>query len=340
MTREALKTLFYPFEADALALPATGARMLFLGAEPGFSLPDGFDADLTVVQGFRPYFRALTAAGYSTVPAPEGEGYDGALVLCGRHRGQNEAWLADAIERVRTGGLILVAGSNDDGVASLRKRVEKIVQFDGNLPKYHGLAFWFTRSADASAAISALGDQKSDGLADGRFIAAPGMFSHDRVDAGSKLLAECLPDTCRGTAADFCAGWGYLSVALLERTSGLKSMDLYEADHASLEAARQNLQAVAPKIPLGFFWQDLAAEKVTKKYDLIVMNPPFHQGRAAEPEIGQAMIKAASGALKSGGRLFMVANRGLPYDETVRAGFSRAQELRREAAFRVVVAYK
>ena len=338
--RDALKTLFYPFESGDIDLPAPDARFLFLGAEPGFSLPTGFPKDITVVQGFRPHFLALTKAGYATTPVPEGADYDGALILCGRHRGQNELWLAEAIERTRPGGLILVAGSTDDGVASLRKRVEKTLHLDGSLPKYHGLAFWLTRPEQADEALAALRADKQQALTDGRFVTAPGMFSHDRVDAGSKLLAECLPDTCRGTAADFGAGWGFLSVALLERTSGLKSIDLYEADHASLEAAKQNLQALAPAIPINFFWQDLTAEKVTKKYDLIVMNPPFHQGRAAEPEIGQAMIKAASMSLKSGGRLFMVANRGLPYDETVRAGFSRAQEVRREAAFRVVVAYK
>ena len=164
------------------------------------------------------------------------------------------------------------------------------------------------------------------------------MFSHDRIDAGSRLLAESLPDRCKGVAADFGAGWGYLSAALTERTTGLKGIDLYEADHASLEAARRNLTELGVAMPLGFFWHDLVGEKVEKKYELIVMNPPFHQGRAAEPEIGQAMIKAASSSLKSGGRLYMVANRGLPYDQTLKVGFSSVAEIRREAAFRVIVA--
>ena len=188
--------------------------------------------------------------------------------------------------------------------------------------------------------VNSLEPARDDALADGRFFAAPGMFSHDRIDAGSRLLADNLPDRCKGAAADFGAGWGYLSAMLLERTVGLTGLDLYEADHASLEAAKRNLAALGAPIPLDFFWSDLAGEKVEKRYDLIVMNPPFHQGRAAEPEIGQAMIKAASTALKPGGRLFMVANRGLPYDQTLKAGFSHVAEICREAAFRVVVAHR
>ena len=40
MAAESLKTLFYPFEAEALPLPRKDGRILFLGAEPGFRLPD------------------------------------------------------------------------------------------------------------------------------------------------------------------------------------------------------------------------------------------------------------------------------------------------------------
>ena len=58
------------------------------------------------------------------------------------------------------------------------------------------------------------------------------MFSHDRIDAGSRLLAECLPETAKGAAADFGAGWGYLVGACLRKgRKGLKAIDLYEADY-------------------------------------------------------------------------------------------------------------
>ncbi|MBL8576783.1 MAG: class I SAM-dependent methyltransferase [Mesorhizobium sp.] len=331
-----LATLFHPFESGAIATPAQG-RFLFLGAEPGFRLSEGFAADLHLVQGFRPHFRALEAAGNRISALPEGSGYDGALVLAGRHRGQNEDWIAEAVERVLPGGLILLAGSNEDGIGSLRKRVNKLVGTDDSLPKHHGVAFWFRRPDDASF-VSALRPQPV--LVEDRFATAPGMFSHDRVDLGSTLLAECLPETGKGSAADFGAGWGYLAGMLAERTTGLASIDLYEADYASLEAAKSNL-AELPKPPaFNFFWHDLVGEAVERKYDLVVMNPPFHQGRAAEPGIGQAMIGKAASALKPGGRLLMVANRGLPYAQTLQAAFKKVEELRDEDGFRVFSAIR
>jgi 16S rRNA (guanine1207-N2)-methyltransferase len=335
MKPESLATLFHPFETGDLEAPG-GGRFLFLGAEPGFRLPEGFGAELHLVQGFRPYFRALAEARHKVTPRLEGTGFDGALVLAGRHRGQNEAWIAEATEHVVPGGLIVVAGSTDDGIASLRKRVEKLVQLDGHLPKYHGVAFWFSRPADAYSLVEAMQTAKS--IVDGRFAAAPGMFSHDRIDAGSRQLAECLPESAKGAAADFGAGWGYLSAMLAEKTKGLKAVDLYEADYESLEAAKANLANLQDAPEFGFYWHDLVGEKVERKYELIVMNPPFHQGRAAEPGIGQAMIKAAALALKPGGRLLMVANRGLPYDQVLKAGFKDVQELRSEGGFRIIAA--
>ena len=89
---------------------------------------------------------------------------------------------------------------------------------------------------------------------------------------------------------------------------------------------------------LGFFWLDLTAEKLGRTYELVVMNPPFHQARAAEPGIGRSMIRAAASALRSGGRLLMVHNRGLPYDRTLAAAFAEVTEVAGDGAFRVIAA--
>lgn len=330
-----LVTLFHPFESGAIAPPAEG-RVLFLGAEPGFRLPEGFGAELQLVQGFRPHFRALEKAGSKISTLAEETGYDAALVLAGRHRGQNEDWIADAAERVVPGGLILVAGSNEDGIGSLRKRVNKLAGTDDSLPKHHGVAFWFRRPDDAASLVAALRSQPV--VVDNRFMTAPGMFSHDRIDTGSKLLIKCLPEKAKGFAADFGAGWGFLSASLAERTQGLSGIDLYEADFGSLEAARQNLAGIPSPPRFDFHWHDVVGEPVERKYDMIVMNPPFHSARAAEPEIGQAFIKAAAAALKPGGQLYMVANRGLPYEQTLKASFKHVEELRNERGFRVMLA--
>ncbi len=334
MSRDALKTLFHPFATGIVDPPGEGERVLFLGAEAGYRLPEGFAADVSAVQPLKPLYRALTAARADVVPVAAGDGYDAALVLCGRHKGENEDRIAQALKRTRAGALIVVAGGKEDGIQSLRKRIDKFGWDGDSMPKYHGVAFWFTRPEEVAEAISALA--KVPVRVDGLFVASPGMFSHDRVDAGSELLASRLPRDFTGHAADFGAGWGYLSVKLAEASPSLKGIDLFEADFEALEAARANMAANAPSTAARFFWHDLTAEETRDKYDLIVMNPPFHEGHAAEPALGAAMIKAAAKALKHGGRLMLVANRGLPYEPVLAENFKEIGETCRNARFKVL----
>ncbi|MGY6710396.1 MAG: class I SAM-dependent methyltransferase [Rhizobiaceae bacterium] len=327
--------MFHPFEAGHLELPGGGSHVLFLGAAPDFRLPDGFAARLTIVQGFRPVFLELERRGLEVLPRIDGSGYDMALVLAGRHRGQNEIWMREAAARIRDGGLVVVAASKKNGGDSLRRRTAKFVELGGHLSKHHGMVFWFDKPAsplpepdDAQAQI------------DGRFQTAPGMFSHGRVDAGSELLSAHLPASVRGAVADLGAGWGYLSARLLERAEPGTVLHLYEADHASCGAARANLAAAAEgRAELDIFWQDVTSERLVRLYDTVVMNPPFHHaGHGADPSLGIAMIEAAAKGLKKGGRLYMVANAALPYEAALGRLFAGVEEVAREQGYKVIVA--
>jgi len=335
-----MKTLFHPFEAGLLDLPAGGGRVLFLNAAPGFRLPQGFEADIVAVQDFRPAFLALKAAGVPVEPVAQGEGYDLALVLAGRHRGRNELWVAEALERVRPGGQVVVAGGKTDGAASLAKRLSSLAGVEGRASKHHGVVFWLRRGDDAAPAAAALRAANPPLVLEGGFRTVPGLFSHERVDAGSRFLADNLPAGLKGAAADFGAGWGYLSVRLAGHAPDVAAIDLYEASFAACETAKANMAALAPQTPARVVWHDLLAEPVERRYDLVVMNPPFHQGRAAEPTIGEGMIRVASKALKPGGRLFLVANRPLPYEAVLQQTFARHGETCRDARFKLLWAVR
>ena len=335
-----LKTLFHPFETGLLEGPGGEARILFLNAAPGFALPEGFPERLTLQQDFRSAFRALEGGSHAVVPQPEGEGYDLVLVLVGRHRGQNELWVAEALKRTREDGRIVVAGGKTDGVASLRKRLADLMPVDDHASKNHGVVFWMTRSDSADAAIEALEAANPPLLLDGGFLTVPGVFSQEHIDPASKLLAENLPADLEGDAADFGAGWGYLSVQLAERATAIRTIELFEAGFSACVAAKANMNNLVRSVESRVLWYDLLAEPLERRYDVIVMNPPFHQGRAAEPSMGEGMIRAASAALRPGGRLFLVANRQLPYEAVLDGAFARHGETVRDARFKLLWAVR
>ncbi|MCT7374541.1 class I SAM-dependent methyltransferase [Chelativorans salis] len=328
---DALPTLLFPFERSLLETPRAGERVIFFGASAGLQLPPDFAADIQVVQGFRPDYLGLERAGFSVAPQAEGEGYDAALLLLGRHRRENEQRLAEALRRVRPHGLILAAGTKRDGAPGFTKRLSELVPLEDRLSKHHGIVFWLRRPARPDEAIfSGPARVTPEG-----YETAVGGFSDDGADPGSQLLADNLPSDISGSVADFAAGWGYLSLWLAKQPS-IAAIDLYEAHHASLEAAKRNLATHAPETACDFFWHDLMSEPVARRYEAIVMNPPFHRSRAAEPDIGRALIGVAANTLAPGGRLFLVANRPLPYETAIASSFKHHGEICRDATYKVL----
>src|SRR5690606_4587262 len=174
----------------------------------------------------------------------------------------------------------------------------------------------------------------------GAFTSRPGVFAWDRIDPASLLLADHLPAGLQGRVADLGAGWGYLGGQVLARCPGVAALDLYEADARALELARTNLETWGARVPVDFHWHDVAAG-LPRQYDAIVSNPPFHgAGHAERPDLGRAFIAAAAAALVPGGRLWLVANRHLPYEAALGAGFGSVREVAARDGFKVVEAVR
>jgi len=338
----ALATLLLPFASGTLAWPDDPRRVLFLGARAGPGLPASA-GEWSCEQGFRPDADALLAHGMQVVPPVRGSAFALVLVLPPRQREASRGLLAHAVERCEAGGCIVAAQRNDEGARSLQDDLRRLgggeVQADS---KHHCrvvclphdparvdqalLADWIAGDAPRTSEVTGL-------------LTRPGVFSWDRVDRGSALLADALPDDLSGRVADFGAGIGVLSLALLQRNPGIASLDLYEAQARALELARANVDGCDPDIPVGYHWHDVA-RGVPSRYDAIVCNPPFHLGRDPDPAIGIAFIHAAAAALVPGGRLWLVANRRLPYEAALGAAFAQVREVRVADGFKVVEAVR
>ncbi|TCD16353.1 class I SAM-dependent methyltransferase [Oricola cellulosilytica] len=330
-----VKTLFLPFESGARGWPSGTERVAFLNAQ----LPDVADdmrRSLDCEQGHRAGFLHLQRAGFAVKPElPDLDVCAGCLVLAGKHRAENQMMIARAGRMVRPGGFVAVAGDKNLGIASLRKWAASRVEIAGSLAKHHATVFWFTVGSGAPFSDIA----EATETVDDRFQTAPGMFSSGKVDPGSALLASHFDKRISGQVADFGCGWGFLSARLLEAAKP-ERLALYEAHWPSLRAAERNLEAFSRDVAIEANWFDLSSEPVARQFDWIVMNPPFHSGRASEPDLGKAFIAAASRALKPNGRLLMVANRKLPYEQALAQGFRRVVPIVEADGFKVVEAVR
>ena len=134
--------------------------------------------------------------------------------------------------------------------------------------------------------------------------------------------------------ADLGAGWGLLSAKILE-SAEVASLDLVEAEHAALACARANLDDARAR----FHWADVRAMPLARAgHETVVANPPFHDGREVSLALGTAFLEAGARLLKPSGRLWVVANRTLPYERVLERAFVEWSEVGGDRTYKLLCA--
>ena len=293
---------------------------------------DGFPGPVTVVQGFKPDHDRLAARGLTVVTEPEGS-FDAALIQIVKSRAASFSAIAEAMGHLPPGALVMVDGQKEEGIEAIVKALRLVVEVEGVMSKAHGKLAWFRRPAT-------LPQQVLDWIAapqqtEAGYVTAPGGFSADGPDRGSEILVALVPELT-GRVADWGAGWGYIAGEILAEQEGIATLDLIEADHAMLDCAQMNIDDPRAR----FHWADATTFQPEAGYDAILCNPPFHTGRRADPDLGRAFIAAAARALAPKGRFFMVANRHLPYEGTLKAAFGTGRLLGELEGYKIYEAAK
>ena len=161
------------------------------------------------------------------------------------------------------------------------------------------------------------------------------MFSWDRIDPGTELLLDSLPELA-GKGADLGGGLGVLGHKVLAGAA-VTGLTVVEIDRRAVEACRRNLDD--PRVEV--IWADVrrAGDRLSG-LDFVVMNPPFHDGGAEDRSLGVAFIRAASAALRTGGTCWLTANRHLPYESPLGEAFARVTLRAERGGYKIYEARK
>lgn len=307
-------------ESGAFALPPAG-DILVMSPQVGDDLSSLPKDRVAVLTGFKPDVDHFQRLGYRM----ESTAAAAAIICLPRAKAEALALIAQAFALVPAGAPVLVDGQKTDGVDSVLKQARAAGIACGEvISKAHGKACVLTAGA-VPQGWAAVARQ-----IEGGFTTLPGVFSADAPDRGSVLLAAALPEKLYGRVADLGAGWGYLARAILTRPQ-VTELDMVEADRDALDCARLNVTDPRAR----FHWADATTFKPARLWDAVVMNPPFHVNRAADPDLGLGFIRAAHRGLLPGGTLWLVANRHLPYDRLLTTLFRTVEEIGGDAVFRL-----
>lgn len=309
------------------------ARLAFLGREP----------ELVVVQHSEagPWFDETeqgetVRCDFGLLPDPVEPPFDLAALWLPKGRAALDLQLAGAARVLAPGGGLVLCGPKRGGIKSARAAVAD--RFGPILDTASG--------AHCQAIVSRLermppwdeDERRVEVEALGRtftFVTLPGVFAHGRLDEGTAFLLDRLEPGSFQRALDWGCGGGVLGAALqLDRPDS--EVRLVDSSAAAVEATRRTLRTVGldeTAVRPADGWRG-----VDGNFDLIVTNPPFHQGVDTDRRATESFLDGASKRLTKGGRLLVVANAFLPWAERLAGRFARVETVARDRRWQLIEA--
>ncbi len=169
----------------------------------------------------------------------------------------------------------------------------------------------------------------------------PGVFGWNKVDQGSELLIEAVKELLENDnyaerikkvkTLDLGCGWGYLSLEI----SALGFEHIYATDNNITAVNALEKTCTENKITHIHTWVDDCAKNCQEKFDLILCNPPFHQGFDHVYDLTEKFVSTAKQLTKKGGKALFVVNQFLPLEQKSKNLFSNCTVLKHANGFKV-----
>ena len=217
--------------------------------------------------------------------------------------------LMNLLSLLPVGTDIFVVGENRSGVRSAEQMLADYAPLNKvDSARRCGLYFGRLEKQPVFDADKFWGEYSVDGLT---VKTLPGVFSRDGLDVG--------------------CGAGVLSVAFARHSPKIR-LTLCDVSAPAVEASRATLAANGVE---GEVFASNVFSEVKGRFDMIISNPPFHDGMQTSLDAAQTLIRGAVRHLNSGGELRIVANAFLPYPDVLDETFGFHEVIAQTGRFKV-----
>jgi len=275
----------------------------------------------------RSWHRFAREGGRASAWTPAGP-FDAATLRLPKSKDELDMAVNAAASVLKVGAPLWVYGANDEGARSAGRVIEllmgptRTVESGGRCRVLEAV-----RPADAPSPRGTLEEWRrftSLEFPGGprEWISYPGIFACGRLDAGTRALLKAtrtLPVAGR-RVLDFACGSGVIGAFLLALEPTAR-VDFLDVDAVALVAAGENVPG-ARLIPSDGF-----DALVRERYDLIVSNPPYHEGKAQTGRVVERLVCGAPDHLETGGSLVLVTQRRLPVASLMESTFDMVEVL-------------
>ena len=172
-------------------------------------------------------------------------------------------------------------------------------------------------------------------------LSKPGIYGWKKIDQGSAYLIEQLPEQLAklgpvNTVVDLGCGNGFLSI-MASRYLTDASFHATDNNIASVRCCEQNFQAndINGEVSL-----DDCGQELTLAADLVLCNPPFHQGFDVESSLTDKFLQSAHRLLKKGGYAYFVVNAFIPLERKSKVLFETVEQVANNKSFKLLLLKK
>lgn len=168
------------------------------------------------------------------------------------------------------------------------------------------------------------------GQSDHKVEALPAVFSREKLDIGTRLLLPHVAEAVTGVepgarVLDLACGNGVLGLTALAERQDLQ-VCFNDVSSQAVLSASHNVERAFPEAEVAFVHAD-GVEPAQGRFDLILLNPPFHEGGVVGDHIAHRLLEQAAQHLSPDGIVLLVGNRHLGYHRTLRRYFSSVHQL-------------
>lgn len=252
-------------------------------------------------------------------------------------------WVMNNCKRLlKPGGRLIITGKKDEGLKGYADKAVKQLGFSGKTVK-HGQLYQADLYYDGNRDGETLDDKnytqlRAIGEAFGfNLLSKPGLYGWNKIDQGSQCLAESFLQTVQGRTTpfknglDLGCGYGYLSLAMIQ--AGVAQVTATDNNAAAVHACTTNLGNT------GFnkfsVLADNCAQSVTDAFDLVLCNPPFHQGFDLDSSLTERFVSRAAALLMPGGEAYFVVNAFIGVEKVAARHFTSQETLSHTGSFKV-----
>ena len=132
-----------------------------------------------------------------------------------------------------------------------------------------------------------------------RFLSDNGVFSKGGIDFGSSLLLRTIDVKDAKTLLDVGCGYGTIGLTIA-KTNPECFVEMVDVNFRAIDLAKQNM--ALNEIKNAEIFASNIYENVTKKYDVVVSNPPIRAGKKVVHEISLGSFEK----LNDGGKYYAV----------------------------------